>query len=156
VTASITVTATPSATPSTSATYTVSPTGSASSTVSPTPSCSATVTLTATRSVTATVSPTYAAMAVGAGQFFSYPNPIKGKQLWFYYACQAPAQVTIDIVNVAGEKIASLTDTPAASGTARISWDASKLAPGIYLYRARIEDADGVRTFSWQKIAVVK
>ena len=76
--------------------------------------------------------------------------------MWFYYACRAPAQVTIDIVNVAGEKIVTLTDAPAVTGMARMRWDAGKLAPGIYLYRARLEDADGERNFDWQKFAVVR
>jgi hypothetical protein len=97
-----------------------------------------------------------AAMSVSAGQIVAYPNPSKGKTLWFYYTVRLPAKVTIDIINVAGEKIVTLTDAPAVEGKARTSWDAGKLAPGIYLYRARIEDADGVRTFNWQKLAVVR
>jgi hypothetical protein len=95
-------------------------------------------------------------MSVSPGQLLVYPNPCKGKTVWFYYTVRPPAKVTIDVVNVAGEKIITLTDAPALEGKARTSWDAGKLAPGIYLYRARIEDADGVRTFAWQKFAVVR
>ena len=95
-------------------------------------------------------------MAVGPGQMLAYPNPLKGKTLWFYYTCRPPARVTIDIMNVAGEKVMTLTDTPPGQGLAHTSWETGKLAPGIYLYRAYIEDADGVRTFGWQKFAVVR
>ena len=95
-------------------------------------------------------------MVIGAEKILAYPNPVKGKTLWFYYTCRVPAQVTIDIMNVAGEKITTLTDAPAATGVARTPWDVGKLAPGVYLYRARIEDADGVRTFGWQKFVVVR
>jgi hypothetical protein len=95
-------------------------------------------------------------MVIGSGQILTYPSPMKGKLLWFYYRCHAPARVTIDIVNVAGEKIATITDTPPVQGTARTSWDASHLASGIYLFRARIEDAEGERNFSWQKFVVAR
>jgi hypothetical protein len=81
---------------------------------------------------------------------------MKGQTLWFYYTCRPPARVSIDILNVAGEKVATLTDAPTVPGRTRTSWDAGKLAPGVYLYRARIEDADGVRTFDWQKFVVVR
>ena len=103
-----------------------------------------------------TVSPTWVVMELGAGQILTYPNPMKGKTLWFYYHCHAPARVTIDIVNVTGEKIARLEDAPVIPGIVRTSWDASRLAPGIYLYRAHIEDTEGTRDFSWQKFVVVR
>lgn len=86
----------------------------------------------------------------------AYPNPLVKKTLWFIYTCRAPAQVSIEVMNVAGEKVATLKDAPTGQGMVRTHWDAAALAPGIYLYRARVEDADGVRIFGWQKFVVVR
>ncbi|NTV52808.1 MAG: T9SS type A sorting domain-containing protein [Candidatus Firestonebacteria bacterium] len=150
-TASTTPTGTWSPTAVSSATGTITPTSSITSTPPPTPTITPTLT-----SIPATDTPTVTGLAVTPGQFLSYPNPLKGQQLWFYYTCQPPAKVTIEVFNVAGEKVLTLTDSPTNAGVVRTSYDASKLAPGIYLYRARIEDADGVRTFAWQKFAVLR
>jgi hypothetical protein len=95
-------------------------------------------------------------MALSADQCLAYPNPLKGSTLWFAYACRPPARVTIDIMNVAGEKIVTLRDAPTAEGMARTPWETNRLAPGIYLFRARVEDTDGVRDFGWQKFVVVR
>ena len=76
--------------------------------------------------------------------------------MYFYYPLEGPAQVKIEIYNVAGEKVVVLEEDQAAPGAGRTAWDIRDIAPGIYLYRIRFEYASGSRTTGWKKLVIVK
>ncbi len=165
---SFTITRTASPTPTITQTFTVTPTLtiSVTSTISPTDSVTPTITQTSTITPTTTVtptitqtltaSPTYAAMKISEGEVLVYPNPVKGKTLWFYYRCRGASQVTIEVLNVLGERVNTITDNPTEAGIVRTAWNISNVAPGIYVYRIKIAGSEGTTTIGWKKFVVVR
>ncbi len=144
------------------ATFTRTPTPTGTS--SPTPSISPTNTHTPTITLTVSVSATYTTSStvtpvpqiILIDKVITYPSPAKGNDLWFYYTVAGPAQVRIELYNVVGEKGLVLTESHAASGNQRTRWDIRDVAPGIYFYRLRIEDAQGLRDFGVKKLVIIK
>jgi hypothetical protein len=139
-------TATPTATPTESATatwtMTVAPRAIASATPTPTVSVTPRTTQTAT--------PTRDIAATGV---VAYPNPARDK-VQFVWKGGATDRVRIEIYNLSGERIATVSDgrTPGNSAT----WRLNQVAPGIYFYQVFVtrdghEQGQGVR-----KIAVVQ
>lgn len=93
---------------------------------------------------------------IDLNKIIAYPLPARGDTVWFYYELQGPAEVTIDIYNIAGEKGLTLTSTYTQSKEGRTAWDIRHVAPGIYFYRVRIKDSQGERTLGPHKLIVVK
>lgn len=151
-------TPTPTRTPTFTRTPTVSPTPTFSPTVTVTPSVSPTSsmtpTATATRRTTATVTPT--AMPPIISGITAYPQPAVRGTVRFYYRLDAPAEVSIEIRNVAGEVVTTLKESKGSAGYVSSAWDIAGVAPGIYLYRMNIRDQQGGRVTEWKKLAIVK
>jgi len=129
-------------TPTESATYTVTPS------VTPTATISATYTVTRTATVTAT--------PVALEKVTAYPQPAVGERVYFYYPLREPGRVRIEIYNVAGEKAAVLEEEKAAAGYGRTAWEIGKVAPGVYLYRIRVDGASGSSLTGWKKLIIAK
>ena len=69
----------------------------------------------------------------------SYPNPFNATTT-IIYELPAAAEVTIEIFNVLGQKIATLLDAREAAGVHSISWDGTNgsgttVSSGVYFYR---------------------
>ncbi|MBD3168054.1 MAG: T9SS type A sorting domain-containing protein [candidate division Zixibacteria bacterium] len=64
----------------------------------------------------------------------SYPNPFNARTT-IEFQLSNPGDVNIDIYNLAGQKIADLTDDHFDSGSHIVTWDASDYSSGIYFYR---------------------
>ncbi|MEW6516369.1 MAG: FG-GAP-like repeat-containing protein [candidate division FCPU426 bacterium] len=138
------------ATPTFSATSTPVPT----LTLTPTPEPTAQL---AMNTPTPTATPT-ATPFVAANQVLPYPNPAKGK-VFFAYTVPGAGKVTIDIFTLAGERVASVTETVngGTGQTLRTAWDAVNVAPGVYLCRIVITDAGGqVLMKEKKKVAIIK
>jgi hypothetical protein len=56
------------------------------------------------------------------------------------FGLSSPSEVTLDIYNIAGQRIAVLFDGLLEGGPHSFIWDASNSASGIYLYRLTTED----------------
>lgn len=76
--------------------------------------------------------------------------------MYFLYSLDAPAEVEIEIYNVAGERVTVLRAPAGPVGSGRTAWDLREVAPGVYLYRLRVLAAAGTRTTPWKKCVIVK
>lgn len=55
------------------------------------------------------------------------------------FAVPRASVVRLKIYNLAGQEVATLVDQPLAPGAYKISWDASRLVSGVYIYRLEAE-----------------
>lgn len=69
----------------------------------------------------------------------NYPNPFRGSTT-ISYGLPSEGQVTIEVYNVTGQKVATLVNRKQGAGTHRVSFDASGLASGMYMYRLTVDD----------------
>lgn len=108
---------------------------------------------------TSTPTPTPTPTPWLAGQkVLAYPNPARG-QVTFAYNAAGLANVTIDVYRLTGERVARITDRKngGTGQTLTTAWDAAGIAPGIYLCRIQITDAEGrVVVDQKKKVALIK
>jgi len=64
----------------------------------------------------------------------NYPNPVR-QSTAIAFALPQGAYVTIDVFSLLGERVASVLAEYLPAGTYRVSWDATRVASGEYLYR---------------------
>ncbi|MEM1042181.1 MAG: T9SS type A sorting domain-containing protein [Bacteroidota bacterium] len=69
----------------------------------------------------------------------AYPNPF-AESTTLSYRLDAAAQVTVEVFDVRGRRVATLADAEQAAGEHRVTWDAAGAATGTYLVRL---SADG-------------
>ncbi|MCK5218169.1 hypothetical protein KAR10_01525 [bacterium] len=139
-TATLTITPTTSPTPTQTMTYTITPTRTVSPTITP----------------TSIPSPTPTRYALEKYEVITYPSPARGKDLWFYYYVNGPAQIKIEVYNVLGELCHLLQDQSTHPGYCRTHWDIGRIAHGVYLYSLSLETSQGVRKYDLRKLVIVK
>jgi uncharacterized protein (DUF1501 family) len=66
----------------------------------------------------------------------NFPNPFNPSTVIRYDLPRA-SDVTIDVYNSAGEKIATLVDSPQSAGNHEVNFNGGTLASGVYFYRLR-------------------
>ena len=64
----------------------------------------------------------------------NYPNPFNPETV-IDYALTIRSDVKLTIYNLRGEEVALLINGTVPAGTHRVSWDASRFASGVYIYR---------------------
>ncbi len=64
----------------------------------------------------------------------NYPNPFN-PETTIEFAVEKTGQVSLDIFNIRGQKIATLVNKSLAAGSYRVSFDAARLPSGVYFYR---------------------
>ncbi len=80
------------------------------------------------------VSPPGAPSGEGVALEPAYPNPAFGATT-VAFTLSERAAVTLDVYDVLGRRVARLAAGTYAPGLHRLTWDASKLAAGLYVYR---------------------
>lgn len=81
----------------------------------------------------------------------NYPNPFNPSTN-INYALPTSADVSIDVFNVLGKKVASLVNQKKAAGKHAVQFQATNLASGVYFYTLRI---DG-KVLKSQKMLLIK
>ncbi|AHM61913.1 GLUG domain-containing protein [Flammeovirgaceae bacterium 311] len=70
----------------------------------------------------------------------NYPNPFRGETTTSY-SLKSASYVKLEVFTVLGKPLAVLADGVQQAGLHNITFDASLLPAGIYLYRIQVEDA---------------
>ena len=69
----------------------------------------------------------------------NYPNPFNPSTT-LEYSISKSSNVVLEVFNVLGQSVARLVDEHMVPGTYRMTFDASKLSSGVYLYRLKADD----------------
>ena len=97
----------------------------------------------------------------------NYPNPF-GQVTNFIFEHNMPGEqinVTIDIYNYNGQKVKTLSNTILSEGTrlsgGKITWDGTSdfgtpLANGMYLYKLKIQNEEGLTAQEFEKLMILK
>ncbi|MGA7722563.1 MAG: T9SS type A sorting domain-containing protein [Ignavibacteriaceae bacterium] len=80
----------------------------------------------------------------------NYPNPFNPSTV-INYSLQKPSNVTMEIYNVLGQKVATLVNSYMQSGNYSVSFNANKLSSGIYFYRIAAGDFVSVKKMMLMK-----
>lgn len=85
----------------------------------------------------------------------NYPNPFNPATTIKY---RLPAQMTVKVTifDVLGREVAVLADGLQEAGTQTLSWDASRMASGLYFYRVVAEGQGGKRLVQNKKMMLIK
>lgn len=67
----------------------------------------------------------------------NYPNPFNPTTA-ISFTLPRRSQVSLDVFNILGQKVTTLTNSQLPVGEHTLSWDASDVASGIYFYRLRV------------------
>jgi hypothetical protein len=85
----------------------------------------------------------------------NYPNPFNPSTI-IQYSIPQESHVRIDIYNVIGQKITTLVNSMQNSGNYSVTWDASKLASGVYFYSIKASGNTGQNYFAVKKLMLLK
>ncbi|MBN2366001.1 MAG: T9SS C-terminal target domain-containing protein [Calditrichaeota bacterium] len=85
----------------------------------------------------------------------NYPNPFNAKTV-ISWQLAVDSDVTLEIYNIRGQKIADLFSGSLLSGSHSVKWDASDLASGVYLYRLEVLGNGGKRFSECRKMLLLK
>ncbi|HED08380.1 MAG TPA: T9SS type A sorting domain-containing protein [Ignavibacteria bacterium] len=85
----------------------------------------------------------------------NYPNPFNPSTT-INFALKVTSQVSINIYNNLGQKVASLVNGSFSAGFKTIQFNASKLASGIYFYRIIATGVDGSKFIQAKKMILMK
>ncbi len=88
-------------------------------------------------------------------EVYSYPNPARSDTLTFKFRTAYKSNVTIDVYNIAGEKVARLEKSDCPAGlTSEIVWNIRRIASGVYQYKVEAESAAGSK-FLIKRLAII-
>ncbi len=82
--------------------------------------------------------------------FQNYPNPFNPTTT-IAYSINTPSEISLEVFNIAGQKVATLYEGLQQAGDFEVTFDAGSLSSGIYLYR--LKSAGEVKI---QKMALIK
>ena len=85
----------------------------------------------------------------------NYPNPFNPRTT-ISYALPAASQVDLRIYDLLGREVARLVSGEQAAGYHEAVWEAGRFASGVYVYRMRVEGAEGQHTLKQRTMLLVK
>lgn len=86
---------------------------------------------------------------------YTYPNPARGDTLTFKFLPAYDSYVTVEVYNVAGEKVARLEKSSCPGGTvSELVWNIRNIASGVYVYRVEALSQAGSKAVT-KKLAVI-
>ena len=68
------------------------------------------------------------------------PNPFNAETR-IEYTLPRPAQVSLDVYNLLGQRVARLVSARQQAGSYSVPWHADHVASGVYFYRLSVDDA---------------
>ena len=68
----------------------------------------------------------------------NYPNPFNPSTT-IEYSLTRTGNVSLDVFNLIGQRVGALVNEPRAAGTYRLTWEASELPSGVYVYQLRVD-----------------
>ncbi len=74
----------------------------------------------------------------------NYPNPFNPVTA-ISFSLPQPSQVTLEVFNITGQKVATLVDGPRGAGEHTISWDAREMSSGVYFYKLTTPESSASR-----------
>ncbi len=74
----------------------------------------------------------------------NYPNPFNPATT-VSFTLPAAGQVSLEVYNILGQRVAVLADGYFGAGTHQVTWDASSVSSGVYLYRLSAGDFNQTR-----------
>jgi hypothetical protein len=77
--------------------------------------------------------------AIAFQLYQNYPNPFNPSTTIEFYLPRE-SKVTLKILNILGEEVATLLSASLLSGSHSVEWDASNFASGVYIYRLQVDD----------------
>ena len=112
------------------------------------------------------ISPVKAPSKEFPGEFVlgqNYPNPFNPATVIHY---RLPAversgaslyNVSLKIYNIVGQVVATVVNENQQSGAHTVTWDASRMASGVYFYRITVNGTAGAKSFETaRKMALVR
>ena len=85
----------------------------------------------------------------------NYPNPFNPTTV-INFDLPVASNVVIDLYNILGMKVATITRSEYSAGSHHISFDASRLASGTYIYSMKASGRDGSKFVSSKKMILLK
>ncbi|OGR65740.1 MAG: hypothetical protein A2X31_09905 [Elusimicrobia bacterium GWB2_63_22] len=91
---------------------------------------------------------------LSGSEVYTYPNPAKGDTVTFKFKPAYKAHVSLEVFNVAGEKVAKFerADCPAGQAS-EIVWNVKNIASGVYVFRLTAASSAGSGTVT-KKFAI--
>ncbi len=84
------------------------------------------------------------------------PNPASGRGTVLVSVSQPATRVAATVYDVLGRQVAVLHDGPLAAGTHPLAFDASALAPGLYVVRVAVTPEGGTRWTETRRVTVTR
>jgi DNA/RNA endonuclease YhcR with UshA esterase domain len=85
----------------------------------------------------------------------NYPNPFNPTTT-IQFSLRTDAKVTLSIYNILGQKIATLVDQEMNAGVKKVTFDATRLASGVYMYKLEVKGTDGSKFVDTKKMMLLK
>ena len=85
----------------------------------------------------------------------NYPNPFNPSTK-INYSLKVDSKVTLQVFDILGQKVATLLNENIAAGNHNVTFDASKINSGVYLYRIEATGVDGSSFTSVKKMILTK
>lgn len=77
--------------------------------------------------------------------FGNYPNPFNPSTT-IKYELSAPSQVTIQIFDISGKRVAMLVNTSQKANVYEVQWNPTNISSGVYFGRVSVRNSNGYKT----------